>query len=224
MRTWDEFRPVVEQLIAERPDALAKWPDPSFPYYRPPFEIGLQAFAVDVARELHERFGADVTLQVGVMSFPDKRLEDPRLADPLPDLPLAEQAGLDVQLVEALTVRSGRTIQRAVLISNRSDTDVEVATTGNLHSNVLDPGTGKRVGGDFGFSTLLPVMFRVARGMQTRIPVSVGTTSVVPELGYAVPPGEWHLQVDVELGNDRPPPPQPRRRLRSAPLSMTITA
>jgi hypothetical protein len=185
----------------------------------------LQAFAVDVARELQDRFGADVTLQVGVMSFPDKRLGDPRLADPLPEVPLAEQAGFDVQLAEPIGVQSGRTIEHAVLISNLSDTDVQVATTGgHLQSAVLDPRTGKRVGGDFGFKMLLPVTFQVARGMQTRIPVWVGTTSIVPELGYAVPSGEWHLQVDMELGNDRPPPPRRHRPLRSAPLPMTITA
>jgi len=216
--TWDELRPVLQRLAAEQPDALESLPDPSSAYQSgPPFEIHLQAFAVDLAGELYERFGADVRLRVGVMSFPDKQLEDPRLADPLPDLPLAEQAGLDVHLAEPLTVRSGRSIEHAVLIFNQSDVDVEVTTGGgNLLSAVLDPRTGRYVGRYFG-----PVLaslggFQVAPGTQTRISVWVGTTSVVPELGYAVPPGDWHLQVIVGLADGR--------GLRSAPLPMTITA
>jgi len=46
------------------------------------------------------------------------------------------------------------------------------------------------------------------------VPVWIGTASVVPDLGYAVPPGQWGLV--IVLGTDT-------GVVLSAPLEITIT-
>jgi hypothetical protein len=63
---------------------------------------------------------------------------------------------------------------------------------------------------------LKPVLAR----LRVRIPLLVGTASSRPELGYAVPPGEWGIQVTLKLGQD---PRSPLLR-RTPILPLTITA
>jgi hypothetical protein len=53
-------------------------------------------------------------------------------------------------------------------------------------------------------------IFRVTPGGTTSIPLLIGTASSRPQLGYAVPPGEWGIQVTLTLGPH--PRDSPRRR------------
>jgi hypothetical protein len=46
------------------------------------------------------------------------------------------------------------------------------------------------------------------------VAVLVGTASVVPELGYAVPPGQWVLEIGLATETGA---------LRLVPLAMTVT-
>jgi hypothetical protein len=46
------------------------------------------------------------------------------------------------------------------------------------------------------------------------VPVLIGTASVVPDLGYAVPPGEWSLVVSLQTYEGY---------MVSGPLAITIT-
>jgi hypothetical protein len=60
----------------------------------------------------------------------------------------------------------------------------------------------------------------VVPGATERIPLLIGTASVVPDLGYAVPPGMWGIQVPLDLlwdGHTQ----EPRR---TPVLPLTITA
>lgn len=46
------------------------------------------------------------------------------------------------------------------------------------------------------------------------MPVLIGTASVAPDLGYAVPPGQWRLVIALQTDNSN---------TLSAPLQITIT-
>jgi hypothetical protein len=66
----------------------------------------------------------------------------------------------------------------------------------------VGPRHAKRVG--------FPAEARQSRAM----PVLIGTASMVPDLGYAVPPGRWGLVIAVHTDEGH---------MRSAPLEITIT-
>jgi hypothetical protein len=84
---------------------------------------------------------------------------------------------------------------------------------------VVDPQTGEVVGGFAGAQRLRLVIFRVAPGQAEQIPLLIGTASGTPRLGYAIPPGEWAIQVTLTLGLH--PGDSPRRRTPLLPLTIT---
>ncbi|TCC33400.1 hypothetical protein [Kribbella sindirgiensis] len=45
--------------------------------------------------------------------------------------------------------------------------------------------------------------FPIQPQQSSRVPVLIGTASVDPELGYAVPPGPWGLAVSLHTERDR---------------------
>lgn len=53
------------------------------------------------------------------------------------------------------------------------------------------------------------VMFKVEPDERREVPVLVGTDSVVPELGYAVPPGSWSIVVEIPTAGHVVSPPLP---------------
>jgi hypothetical protein len=82
-------------------------------------------------------------------------------------------------------------------------------TNGQVTARVVDTRTRRGVGGYSGAQTLPLVLFRVPAGESAEIPLLVGTASVDPALGYAVPPGQWAIEVTlgiVDRGNFRAPP------------------
>ena len=70
MSVWDQLK--VALLNLEGSGALASYPDPSVDEGRqPPFVIRLAPWATDAAEELHQRFGDDVELVVGLLHYPE---------------------------------------------------------------------------------------------------------------------------------------------------------
>jgi hypothetical protein len=61
--------------------------------------------------------------------------------------------------------------------------------------SAVTDGAGGVVGRYVGPQNAPRVGFPIEPHQRTRIPVLIGTASVVPELGYAVPPGRWGLVV-----------------------------
>jgi hypothetical protein len=209
-------REVLLGLRSRDPSPLSGYPDPrestSPP---PPFSISLWAWAADEAAELDRQFGGAVELTVGAFSYPGLTRE-PDLPAWRPDVrPLADEAGLPVALAEPLVLRSGHSRRPDVLVSNASHEDLTIRTNRQLQSRVVGP-DGAEVGGYVGPQRMPGVSFEVAVGATVAIPVLIGTDSLDPALGYAVPPGSWFLQVHLDLRDGR--------RLRSSPLPIDIIA
>jgi hypothetical protein len=86
-------------------------------------------------------------------------------------------------------------------------------TTGQLQSAVTDH-AGRALGRYTGPQHLPGITFTVEAGERQQVPVLIGTDSLVPELGYAIPPGGWSLVVEIGAPD----------RLLSAPLPLTVTS
>ncbi|MGH9069664.1 MAG: hypothetical protein ACRDX8_00510 [Acidimicrobiales bacterium] len=216
MDVWEELKGVLLQMREEDPRALSGYPNPrGHQDQRPPFRISLQPWAIGPAEALHRRFGADVRLVVGFLRYPQQTREREPIEpgrDRVPDLDPAEAA---VELDGPLAVRSGYTANHALWLTNLGGPELSVDTNGQLTADVVDPDGRDVVGSFAGMQHLPHIQFRVAPGAAGRIPLLVGTGSLVPCLGYAVPAGRWAVQTTLELSDGR------RRKTPALPIEVT---
>ncbi len=215
MSMWADVRQPIMDLQRRDPQPLTGYPSPRGDVEQaPPFSISLASWAVADAAQLHERFGDDVTLTVGAFAYPTLEHESgPTGRRPQVRTP-AYEAGLSVSLAGPLVVRSGYALRADVLVSNGSALEVTILTNRQLQSRIVAD-DGAEVGGYTGAQRMPGVTFDVAPAATVVIPVLIGTDSLDPALGYAIPPGHWSVQVELDLRDGR--------RLRSAPLPLTVT-
>lgn len=125
----------------------------------------------------------------------------------------AEHTGLDVEPLSPLTIRTGRFAYRDVLVTNRAEHEQVLLTNGALASAVTD-NSGTVVGLYVGPHSLARVGFAIEPHQSRPVPVLIGTASMVPDLGYAVPPGHWWLVIALATDTGV---------TLTAPLEITIT-
>ena len=185
----------------------------------PPFRIMLRPWAVGVAEELDARFGNDVLLTVGFLPYPVPRPTDPvgadRSAPAASEEPLLDACAAEATLVQPLVVRSGHDIHSGLLVSNRGTIPLVIENPGAQLGHVLDPATGEVVGDSaeaHAWAGVAPwvravpahkrpslVRFTARPDQAVTVPILVGTASYRRSLGYAVPPGEWAVEVVLDL-------------------------
>lgn len=215
MTTWDELKLVLIQLTSAEPLPLTSWPDPDRDdALEPPFAIELEPWATDVAHDLHTKFGIDVQLRVGALCYPECTL--PVTPAQGPEAPELDPEQVEVTLDGPLSVRSGEMAHHGLMVRNLGKRDIVIGTTGELIADVVDPETGKIVGGYPGAVRLMLQTFTVPPASVRRIPLLVATASLVPDLGYAVPPGQWSVQATLD--------PAAGRAVRTPQLPVTVTA
>jgi hypothetical protein len=208
MTVWDLLRAEITRLRDERPSPLKAHPDPRGDDHPLPAHVGLAAWASGEAERLHRRFGDDVILTVGAMSYPDAT-DQPAGEQPADIAPPDELA---VALDAPLTVHSGHDDTARLLITNHTNGVMRV--NGGLTAVVTEPGSGRVVGGYAGFLTLQLITYTIQPAATVPVPLLVGTTSKVAALGYAIPPGHWNMHTTLSLGDGR--------RLRTPALPITI--
>jgi hypothetical protein len=217
MATWDELKIILARLQDVTPGPLSSWPDPRDDTDRaPPFQIWLEPWAVDVAGDLHARFGADVELTVGALRYPQRTLVGGPAGWPPAPPPEADPAEIEIAVDGPLRIRSGHPALHTLLVGNRGARELRIDTSGELIPAVVDLVSGQPVGGYSGAVRAMLMTFIVAPGTTERIPLLVGTASFVPELGYAVPPGEWGIQAELA--------PAAGTAARTPVLPLTITS
>jgi len=212
MTGWDSLRVDLRQLLEESPGALVVLPDPDSERREQRIHIELAAWATDIAATLNAKYGSLVDLRVGAMTFPTGQLWVNEYTRQLRGAP-AEPAGLDVEPLSPLSVRTGRFTHEDVLVTNRAVHEQVLLTNGALTSAVTDS-SGSVVGRYVGPHTLARVGFPIESHQSRPVPVLIGTASVVPDLGYAVPPGQWELVIALQTDSGS---------MLSAPLEITIT-
>lgn len=214
MTSWDDVRTAIEGTLEQYPGALTGYPDPRSDRKRePPFGMELSPWATGVAAELKASFGPDVKLRVGWLGYPNRTLEDGCRDDSSADLDPTE---IGITLDSVLVVRSGYRMVGGLLLHNLTGQQLRIMTNGQLTALVVDPRTDAVVGCDALPQHMPGVPIDLEPGTTTRIPLLVGTSSCVPALGYAIPPGQWAVRTSVNLGEGH--------RLRTPPLPLTVVA
>lgn len=218
LATWERLRHDLQRLQSAQPRVLRQYPIPDPGYRRPPVRIHVSADAQSTAADLHSAYGDFVSLQVGALPYPPaaQSTSAPREATARTDSrETANPAEMSIVLEAPLAIGSGQTTTHGLLLTNLSDQDIRVQTNGHLTATIIDD-TGAAVGGYAGAQQLPLVIFTAGPSQTVRIPVLVGTASYTSELGYAIPPGTWHLTAPMNLADGR--------RLVTPALELTITA
>jgi hypothetical protein len=222
---WDELKPVLARLRDEQPGVLARYPvlDSDLVERTPPIRIALHPWAADAAEELYRRFGDNVELTVGFLPYPPGRPSRwRRQGVPVQPPPLLDPHEVTVALDERAVVSSGHTLHRYLTVHNLTGSELQLATNGWVTAVVVDPQSREMVGGFSGLQIVPLKIFRVPPRGSTRIPLLIGTASSRLQLGYAVPSGEWGIQVTLTLGPH--PIDSPRRRTPILPLTVTASS
>jgi hypothetical protein len=203
MAIWDDLSIALARLASQDPPPLTHWPEPgSRQDQPPPFHIGLAAWATTAAEELHRRFGADVELTVGALRYPQRTPAGSPGQPIRAVLPQLDPAQLRVALDGPLSVRSGHWVRHGLLVTNMTSRAAGIDTSGDLIADVVNPGTGAVIGGHSGPVRMILHSFTAAAGQTALVPLLVATDSFLPDLGYAIPAGDWGVQaiLDPALG------------------------
>jgi hypothetical protein len=220
---WDELKPVLARLRDQQPGVLARYPvlDSDLVERTPPIRIALHPWGADAAEELHRQFGDNVELTVGFLPYPPGRpSRRRRQGAPVQPPALLDPREVTVALDGPAAVSSGHTLHHYLTVQNLTGSELQIATNGRVTGSVVDPQTGETVGGFSGAQTVPLIVFRAVPGGSVQLPLLVGTASNRPQLGYTVPPGEWGIQVTLNLAPD----PHDSARRRTPILPLTITA
>ena len=167
--------------------------------------LSLWASQEDLAARLHERYDDGVDLTVGYLHYPDRALlnfDGSPVELSFPERPplLPSDMG-DVAVPENLRVTSGHRLRSELSIRNRGSEDIVIETNGSVTATVVDRETNERVGSFEGAQTMPLVRYSAAPGTTVKVPLLVGTACLLPRLGYAVPPGEWAMEVVLGVAN-----------------------
>lgn len=187
-----------------------------------------------LAAELHARFGSAVSLTLGAFPYPRDRpatwqeqrvatLQQQRSRQPivLPEEIIVP--GLELRL-ELLTpqVRSGADGAGRLWLTNAGRSPLGFLTGPTVPAETIDPESGETVGRWVGSMTAVGRRIDLAAGDRTDIRVLVATTSIRPELGYSLPPGEYLARVQLPVNHFEGARGPNRRVVTVPPAPFTI--
>jgi hypothetical protein len=156
-----------------------------------------------LAATFDRRFGDAIELRVGVFPYPPVLDADYREKRPTavarPQVPLLPSEEFEVRLEGEIVIASGATTRGVLRIHNRGSAEAVIETNGGVAARVVDPQTNEGVGGFVGAQAAPLVKYRIAPGSAVSIPLLVGTASSVRSLGYAIPPGNWAIEVPIQI-------------------------
>jgi hypothetical protein len=182
-------------------------------------QFRLWASQESLAERLVERYRDAVDLTVGYLHYPDCQLlkfdGSPRQRVRTEPNPLFPDE-VKVSSAESLSVESGHHLHTVLRVHNGASEDLEIHTGGAFVAGIIDPSTHEVVGGYEGGLTFLPIRLEVPAAGDADMPILVGTASLVPDLGYAIPPGQWALDLDLGVMG--------HGRFRISPLPITVVA
>ena len=179
-------------------------------------DIGLRADAVDVARELHERYGDLITLHVGLLGYPDPgKPAGSRcpVRGPIATPPVRVTLTLD-----RTTVPSGGGFKGSVRITNDGASMISVDTGSPAEARVYLPGENEPVGTYAGAIGGVGMGGPLAPGASLDIDMVGATASCDPALGWALPPGTYEVRAVLEWNGDA----DGLKSILSDPVPLTI--
>jgi hypothetical protein len=157
-------------------------------------DVQLRADGEAVAAEILEAYRGLVTIQVGMLPYPDPFAGGP-VCRPLPG-PILEGSVFAVTIrFAAATVRSGADFQATATVTNTGPVGTTLETGQPLTALVFGSGTDRLVGGFTGILAGTGFGGDLAPGEGLEIDVLGSTASCEPGLGYAIPPGQYDVRV-----------------------------
>ncbi len=161
--------------------------------------VSLRADGESVAADIAARYGDLVTITVGALSYPDRTTGGfgvcSDLVPPPPTMPTTLVATL--QPIGS-PVTSGHDFEAVVNVTNTGDEVVTFESGSPLTALVYLPGTDEVVGIYTGGIAGVGVGAELGPGEAIDIDVVGGTASCDPDLGYALPPGDYEVRVAVD--------------------------
>jgi hypothetical protein len=161
--------------------------------------VSLRADQENVASELAARYGTAVELRVGAFSFPGRRPCSPR---PPGGPALEEQAlgGLEMNVeVDQTVLEVGDDGHGRLVLRNNGQERIGPLSSGQPLVGSLLNASREAVGGYTGWIAGMGLTIDLEPGRSASIEVIFGTASSREELGYAVPPGEYWLKVQLRF-------------------------
>lgn len=203
-RRWrpDSLELDLVRMKDEHPDAFVHLPREG-ELQHPPVSIWLAAWATDFAEYLHRRYDSRVALVVGNLQFPHRRLQGLRsllVGGSVVDGATPMDPGEIMVCAERpLMVQSGHTLRDHLVVRNMNGSVLQLLFAGPpaFSGIIVDPASGAPVSGSVRVSAAREGMIEVPPDSVQRIALEVETASSDPALGYAVPTGNWELQVVV---------------------------
>jgi hypothetical protein len=178
--------------------------------------VALRADQETLAGELAACYGNAVGLRVGAFSFPHRRRSHPR---PPARTALQEQVfeGLEISVEAGQKVLgTGDDGHGRLVLRNSGPERIGPLGAGQPLAGSLLNAALETVGGYAGWIAGTGLITGLAPGQSASIPVIYGTASTREDLGYAVPPGSYWLQVQLPF---RPGPGGPPAKTLTAPLT-----
>jgi hypothetical protein len=210
-----QVRQEIERTLQQRAAATGRPILTSIGNGKAVIQVSLRADQENVASELAARYGNAVELRVGAFGFPERRRRGPRPpAGPAP----AEQAfaGLEVSVeVDQAVLEAGDDGHGRLVLRNNGQERIGPLNTGQPLVGSLLNASHEAVGGYTGWIAGTGLTIDLEPGGSASINVIFGTASSREELGYALPPGEYWLKVQLSLRHGRGEP----ARALAAPLT-----
>jgi hypothetical protein len=154
------------------------------------------------AASLDARFGDAIALTVGVLPYPPGRPLGSHERLPggrnVPEYVAID--GLETELVlTSSRLSPGEDGRGHLVLRNRGTGPIARATGQPLAGRILDWETGQLVGGGYRAMRGTGKAIRLDPGDEDTIAVCFGTASYDPALGYLLPPGRYHVHVDLDV-------------------------
>jgi hypothetical protein len=206
-------REEIERDLEQRAAEAGRWILTSIGEGAGVISVALRADQETLASELAARYGNAVELRVGWFPFPHRRHSHPR---PPAGTALQEQTfeGLEMSVEAGQKVlETGDDGHGRLVLRNSSSERIGPLGSGQPLAGSLLNASLEAVGGYGGWIAGTGLIIDLAPGRSASIPVIYGTASTREDLGYAVPPGSYWLQVQMRF-----------RRGLGGPPANTLTA
>ncbi len=96
-------------------------------------------------------------------------------------------------------IRSGADSRGRVILRNVGETRLDLESEQPLLAVIIDPVTGREVGGGSGFVAGTGLLVRLNRGQEQAVLLLLGTAGLSLDVGYAVPPGHYFVKARLPV-------------------------
>jgi hypothetical protein len=185
--------------------------------------VSLRADGEAVAAEIAARYGDLVTITVGALIYPDRAAGGFGVCDDLvPPPPTAPTSLVATLKPIGSPVPSGHDFETMVTVTNTGGEVVSFESGSPLTALVYMPGTDEVVGIYTGGIAGVGIGAELGPGESIDVDVLGGTASCDPDLGYALPPGDYEVRVPVEQ-YEYPEDRFERHAILSEPTPLTVS-